>query len=401
MRYAILAALLALAAAAAALLAGALLQDGPTGRILVLTSRTHVEDEPDTYPSFAPYPSCDFLHRIDARTGAVTELARCAHELRVSPDGRYAARGVDVDPAAPGTSLVIMDLGDGTERTLAEEPGRTYWPGGWSADGRRLWWWSCGMEEPHYPCDAYIGSVADRFRGVQTDPSTVLRADFEAAPGRPISLVGSPTGGAVWVANGVGRGWHKVADFDDPQPSDAALSPDGRTIAVVAAARKSLASPAHAPELWLVDADFGDPRQVDLRAVFAAYEDANAFEMGPVRWSSDDSRLIVFLTVGRAGEHDGGPLVPVLAQDVLVVSADGAHVVVIHDVGPSWPPGSGIVATPLWSPELRHLVLLSENGRVELLNADGTARRPLATIPQPQNGYRYVSSLVAWLADEE
>jgi hypothetical protein len=69
-----------------------------------------------------------------------------------------------------------MDLRDGTERTVAEEPGRTYWPGEWSADGRRLWWWSCGTEEPHYPCDAYIGSVADRFRG-QSDPSTVLRAD--------------------------------------------------------------------------------------------------------------------------------------------------------------------------------------------------------------------------------
>jgi len=389
-RLAIMAALLAVAMAAAALLAGALLQVRPTGRILVVTSRLSYQEVRPGLFDWAPDWGCASLHQVDARTGTARPLAECADQLSVSPDGRYAVRVEGWDPDSGGTSIVVIDLRDGNETTIAQGPGRRYGPAEWSVDGRWLRWAAC--EPPHGDCVDVFGSSGDAFRVVD-DPGQTF---FERQPRTAISLSGAPSGGGgVWVADVVGGRMRFVAEFDDPLPSEAILSPDGRTIAVVAATPNAFSGDGFfRPELWLVDADDGAKTKVSAAAASYAQADELDFQVG-VSWSPDGSRLMAIVTALRTEGSPSPEDWTVLGREVLIVSADGSGVVALRDALIPDGPNRG----PLWSPDSHFLVTLPGDGRLELLNADGTGHRPLATVPRPQTGYRYVDQLIAWVAD--
>lgn len=413
-RLAVVAALLMAAAVAAVLVAGAFLYDGPTGRILVHTSRILPEDS--HWPSTS---ACDTLHQVDARTGTTTELVGCAPWLAVSPDGRYAARVGEQRADGLGSSAVVMDLRDASVTTLANEADHSYHGAWWSWDSRWLSWDVCEGSDADPQsgigrCFDVFFSVADGFRMSLDLPPNVstnyTRPNLDRPPTRPISLQATPSGGSVWIANAIGRGWRLLAEFDDPLPTEAVMSPDGRTIAVVAGTPKTFgSSPAdfigvlyRQPELWLVDADGGVKRKVELPPIATRYQGADGYELsldpgtGELFWSPDGSRLMVVVTVFRLAE----PPLPrdwwiSLGREILIIDPDVPDVV--HSAASVEPDDAE--QPPLWSPDSRFLVQLRLDGGLEVSRADGRGSSSLATVPRPQDGYEYFSYVIAWLPD--
>jgi len=186
-----------------------------------------------------------------------------------------------------------------------------------------------------------------------------------SADGKRIAFTSTRSGTPeLWVMDGLGRAQKRITA---PSPGGGFVpswSPDGKHIAFSAITMDVL-GPAHPhPEIWVVDADGADPRQ--LTHTLPGSSNAPS-------WSPDGSRIAF------ASDRGGVP-------EVYSMRPDGTDVRQLTGPTPPIYPSGNV---PVWSPDGSRLAFWSGIeaffGQVWVMAPDGTARRPLTDCAPPTN----------------
>lgn len=258
-----------------------------------------------------------------------------------------------------GSAIYLLDVNTRHETELTQGKGSAQSPF-WSPDGRKI---------------AFRRWVNDGLRICVMDADGSHEKGLTRPPGIPVSFAWAPGGKAlVYVLNpGAGQNWKicsvEVATGRTTDLCDSfrivtavACDPSGTRIAFTGARSMESADP-----LYIMNRDGTGVRQLTT---------GNGICYQPV-WSPDGGR-IAFPRDYLDKEGD------CLGQAICVLDiGSGQQKWVTDPVGRHGPSDSGI-GVPRWSPKGSRL-LFNNNGRVCVMNADGTAQRLLSAGPTRDN----------------